>query len=204
MTDPIRLSKLMSERGICSRREADRYIEQGQVQVDGLVISTLGTKVRPDAKITLLPDAQSAQNKKITILLNKPLGFLSVHAEQGYPAARELLTPDRYHGDPQVRATEIDGVDALGVAGRLDINSKGLLVFSDDGVVIKQIIGPESGMEKEYLVRIAGTITTEILPATAFYFAEDYHQQYLAKNPGGYCGLGGTGVTCPIGTGVTG
>src|SRR5205085_443384 len=44
-----------------------------------------------------------------------------------------------------------------------------------------------------------GEITTEILPAPEFYFAEDYHQQYLAKNPGGYCGLGGTGVTCPIG-----
>jgi peptide-methionine (S)-S-oxide reductase len=48
-----------------------------------------------------------------------------------------------------------------------------------------------------------GPITTEILPAPEFYFAEDYHQQYLAKNPSGYCGLGGTGVSCPIGTGVT-
>ena len=48
-----------------------------------------------------------------------------------------------------------------------------------------------------------GTITTEIAPAGNFYFAEDYHQQYLAKNPGGYCGLGGTGVSCPIGVGVT-
>jgi peptide-methionine (S)-S-oxide reductase len=47
-----------------------------------------------------------------------------------------------------------------------------------------------------------GPITTEILPAPAFYYAEDYHQQYLAKNPGGYCGIGGTGVSCPIGTGV--
>ncbi len=47
-----------------------------------------------------------------------------------------------------------------------------------------------------------GAITTEILDAPPFYFAEDYHQQYLAKNPGGYCGLGGTGVACPIGTGV--
>ena len=47
-----------------------------------------------------------------------------------------------------------------------------------------------------------GAITTEILPAPVFYFAEDYHQQYLAKNPDGYCGVGGTGVTCPIGTGV--
>ncbi len=48
-----------------------------------------------------------------------------------------------------------------------------------------------------------GAITTEILPAPVFYFAEEYHQQYLAKNPGGYCGIGGTGVTCPIGTGVS-
>jgi len=48
-----------------------------------------------------------------------------------------------------------------------------------------------------------GMITTEILPAPVFYFAEDYHQQYLAKNPNGYCGIGGTGVTCPIGVGVT-
>jgi peptide-methionine (S)-S-oxide reductase len=47
-----------------------------------------------------------------------------------------------------------------------------------------------------------GPVTTEILPAPAFYFAETYHQQYLARNPGGYCGLGGTGVSCPIGTGV--
>ncbi len=48
-----------------------------------------------------------------------------------------------------------------------------------------------------------GAITTEILPAPVFYFAEDYHQQYLAKNPNGYCGIGGTGVTCPIGVGVS-
>lgn len=47
-----------------------------------------------------------------------------------------------------------------------------------------------------------GVITTEIIPATVFYFAEDYHQQYLAKNPNGYCGLGGTGVSCPIGVGM--
>jgi len=47
-----------------------------------------------------------------------------------------------------------------------------------------------------------GVVSTEILPAPAFYYAEDYHQQYLAKNPGGYCGLAGTGVSCPIGLGV--
>ena len=56
--------------------------------------------------------------------------------------------------------------------------------------------------EKELKTRRYGAITTEIVDAPPFYFAEDYHQQYLAKNPSGYCGLGGTGVSCPIGTGV--
>jgi peptide-methionine (S)-S-oxide reductase len=56
--------------------------------------------------------------------------------------------------------------------------------------------------EKALKARGLGPITTEIKPAPEFYFAEDYHQQYLAKNPHGYCGLGGTGVTCQIGTGV--
>jgi peptide-methionine (S)-S-oxide reductase len=56
--------------------------------------------------------------------------------------------------------------------------------------------------ENALAARRMGPITTEILDAPEFYYAEDYHQQYLAKNPSGYCGLGGTGVTCPIGTGV--
>jgi peptide-methionine (S)-S-oxide reductase len=52
------------------------------------------------------------------------------------------------------------------------------------------------------MARGYGRITTEIVDRPAFYFAEDYHQQYLAKNPNGYCGLGGTGVSCPVGVGA--
>ena len=61
----------------------------------------------------------------------------------------------------------------------------------------------KTAYQKALSTKGLGTITTEIAPAGAFYFAEDYHQQYLAKNPAGYCGLGGTGVSCPIPTGVT-
>ena len=61
----------------------------------------------------------------------------------------------------------------------------------------------KAAYEAAVMARGLGPITTEILPAPEFYFAEDYHQQYLAKNPNGYCGIGGTGVSCPIGTGVT-
>ena len=61
----------------------------------------------------------------------------------------------------------------------------------------------KTAYQKALSAKGLGAITTEIAPAGAFYFAEDYHQQYLAKNPAGYCGLGGTGVSCPIGSGVS-
>src|SRR5271157_4711171 len=63
-------------------------------------------------------------------------------------------------------------------------------------------LSSEAAYQKALAAKGLGTITTEIAPAGEFYFAEDYHQQYLAKNPAGYCGLGGTGVSCPIGVGV--
>ena len=75
--EKIRLSKLMSEQGICSRREADRFIELGWVFVDGERISELGTKIFPTQKITLNKAAQTQQTQQVTILLNKPVGYVS-------------------------------------------------------------------------------------------------------------------------------
>ncbi len=145
----IRLSKLLSERGICSRREADRYIEQGLVYVDGEVVSQLGTKVSPDANIELKAEAKRAQEKKVTLILNKPIGYVSTQPEKGYKAAIELI-PLKYHKN-------------LSTAGRLDIDSKGLLVFTQDGTIVKKLIGPDSNMEKEYLVRVEGTISDGVI-----------------------------------------
>jgi len=142
----IRLSKLLSERGICSRREADRYIEQGLVLVDGEVVSTLGTKVDPDAKVSLAPSAKAKQKSKVSIVLNKPVGYVSTQPEKGYKAAIELLPPEFAH---------------LSTSGRLDIDSKGLLIFTDDGTLVKKVIGETSKVEKEYLVRVEGPITKE-------------------------------------------
>ncbi|MEM1154518.1 MAG: peptide-methionine (S)-S-oxide reductase MsrA, partial [Pseudomonadota bacterium] len=73
----------------------------------------------------------------------------------------------------------------------------GIYTFSDtqlEQAKVSQAVF-QSALEKNGF----GTITTEIIPAPTFYYAEEYHQQYLAKNPGGYCGLGGTGITCPAG-----
>ena len=65
------------------------------------------------------------------------------------------------------------------------------------------VVASKAAYQKALAAKGVGAITTEIAPAGEFYFAEDYHQQYLAKNPAGYCGLGGTGVSCPIGAGVS-
>jgi peptide-methionine (S)-S-oxide reductase len=67
---------------------------------------------------------------------------------------------------------------------------------------MKAALASKAAYEKALAAKGYDAISTEVAPLTHFYFAEDYHQQYLAKNPGGYCGLGGTGVSCQIGTGV--
>ena len=73
----IRISKLLSEKGLCSRREADRYIEAGWVTVDGKVVKELGTRARRDQKVELNQQAKKIQSSKITIILNKPVGYIS-------------------------------------------------------------------------------------------------------------------------------
>ena len=76
-------------------------------------------------------------------------------------------------------------------------------IYLSDPADIAEAEASKAAYQKALSAAGRGTITTEIAPAGAFYYAEDYHQQYLAKNPHGYCGIGGTGVTCPIGTGVS-
>jgi len=160
----IRLSKLMSQRGLCSRREADRFIEQGWVRVNGQVESTLGTRVDPDCEIELLQPAQQAQNKLVTIILNKPVGIVSGQAEDGYQPAINLIQAGTRWEDDKTRTrfsrTHLKG---LAPAGRLDIDSQGLLVLTQDGRVARHLVGENSDIEKEYLVRYQGDITAEKL-----------------------------------------
>ena len=166
----VRLSKIMSERGICSRREADRYIEQGQVLVDGEVVSTLGTRVSPDAEVELLSEAQKHQSQKVTILLNKPLGVVSTQPEDGYQEALELITPEnqQMRNRGKDNALRPSHLKKLAATGRLDIDSKGLLVFTQDGALVKKLIGPESNMEKEYIVRVDGRVDEGVIKKLQF------------------------------------
>lgn len=166
-TDVLRLSKLMSERGLCSRREADELISKGQVYVNGVKISELGHKVTRDVRISLESEAMAAQKKVITVLLNKPIGYVSNLPERSYKQALELITKDRFHGDadselPKDFWKAIEAAPKnLSVVGRLDIESQGLLILTHDGRLVKAIIGEDSEVEKEYIVRVRGDLTEE-------------------------------------------
>jgi len=150
-----RLSKRISELGLASRREADEWIAAGWVQVDGEVVDTLGARVRPGQRIEIDPRARRAQAGLVTILLHKPVGYVSGQAEDGYRPAIVLVTPEnRWRGDHARIEFSRAQLRGLAVAGRLDIDSTGLLVLTQDGRVARQLIGAESPIEKEYLVRV--------------------------------------------------
>jgi 23S rRNA pseudouridine2604 synthase len=155
----VRVSKLMSERGLCSRREADAFIERGWVFVDGEKVTELGTRITPSQTITLSKDAKSAQLQSVTILLNKPIGYVSGQPEPGYKPAMSLIGPDsRWKEDETSMRFNAAHLRGLAPAGRLDIDSTGLIVFTQDGRIAKKLIGEDSGVEKEYLVRVEGTL----------------------------------------------
>ncbi len=162
--EPVRLSKLMAERGLCSRREADSYIERGWVLVDGAVVDTLGTKVLPSVSIELKNSAQSAQAKRVTILLHKPVGYVSGQPEPGCTPAVQLIGgASRWVEDPSIRQQPFAHgmLRNLAPAGRLDVDSTGLLVMTQDGRVARQLIGDDSDVDKEYLVRVTGKLSPD-------------------------------------------
>lgn len=151
-----RLSKVMSQRGMCSRREADLWIERGWVLVNGERISELGTRINPDAEITISKDAERDQAKQVTILLHKPVGYVSGQPEPGCIPAITLITQENQLKQPGTPEFKPWMLRSLAPAGRLDIDSTGLLVLTQDGRVAKKLIGEDSQAEKEYLVRVSG------------------------------------------------
>jgi 23S rRNA pseudouridine2604 synthase len=158
MTDLLRLSKRMSELGLCSRREADEWISRGWVRVDGQVVSELGSKVTPDQKVTVERQAAAEQSKRVTVLINKPMGYVSGQAEDGYtPAIALIKAENRWPEDPSPEQFHPTQLRSLVPAGRLDIDSVGLLILTQDGRVAKTLIGQDTAIEKEYLVRVQYT-----------------------------------------------
>lgn len=161
-----RLNKRMADLGLCSRREADDWIAKGWVKVNGQV-APMGLQVGPDARIEVDPKARGQQREQVTILLHKPMGYVSGQAEDGYePAVVLVQGRNRWKGDLAQTRFAPAQLKGLAPAGRLDIDSTGLLVLTQDGRVARQLIGEDSLIEKEYLVRVGfGAVTANVQAA---------------------------------------
>lgn len=163
----LRLNKRMAELGMASRREADEWIGKGWVKVNG-VVATMGMQVLPNVKIEITKQAQGQQANQVTILINKPLGLVSGQAEDGHEPAITLVQPqNRWTQDNARFFFHPSQLKSLVPAGRLDIDSTGLLILTQDGRVARQLIGEDSEMEKEYLVRVVYTGTENPAAATS-------------------------------------
>ena len=151
----VRLNKRMADLGLCSRRQADDWITRGWVRVDGQ-LAVLGLAVPMHARIEVDPQARQRQSQQVTILLNKPVGYVSAQAEDGHqPAVSLLQASSRWQGCSSPQRWSPQQLTGLAPAGRLDIDSIGLLVLTQDGRIARQLIGEDSDVEKEYLVRVS-------------------------------------------------
>jgi 23S rRNA pseudouridine2604 synthase len=154
--EPQRVNKWLAQSGVCSRREAEALIAQGLVTIDGEPVSDPGRKILTGQTLVLADTAQSQLGARMSIVLHKPRGVVSAHPEPGQVPAVRLLTRDRLW-DPPAAIPRQD--TKLAPVGRLDLESRGLLVLSEDGVLAKALIGPASTLDKEYRVFVMGEIT---------------------------------------------
>ena len=157
--EPQRVNRWLAQSGVCSRREAEGLIGEGLVYIDGERVDDVGRKILPGQTLTLTDKAEG-RLEGFTAILNKPVGFVSGQPEPGYTPAVRLLTRAALVGDS---VTIPDAQMSLPPLGRLDLDSHGLLILSNDGVLAKAVIGPQSELDKEYIVRVAGRIDEEVL-----------------------------------------
>ncbi len=157
--EPVRINKWLGQSGVCSRREADGLIAEGLVSIDGEVVTDAGRKIEPGQTLSLNDKGEAALASGVTILIHKPIGYVSGQPEPDKIPAVRLLTEANRVGEGVVPAEDV----SLPPIGRLDEDSRGLLMLSSDGVVAKAVIGPQSSLDKEYLVRVAGDVTEKKL-----------------------------------------
>ena len=157
--EPVRLNKWLGQTGVCSRREAEALIAAGMVTIDGESVTDAGRKIEPGQTLTLNDRGEAALASGVTILIHKPLGYVSGQPEPDKIPAVRLLTAENLIGEGTPPAEDA----SLPPIGRLDEDSRGLLLLSSDGVVAKAVIGPQSHLDKEYLVRVVGDVTEKKL-----------------------------------------
>jgi 23S rRNA pseudouridine2604 synthase len=154
--EPQRVNRWLAQSGVCSRREAEGLIERGLVLIEGERVEDVGRKILPGQTLVLMDEATARMQASLSIVFNKPPGVVSAQPEHGQVPAVRLLTRSALWGEAQI----LPGFEhRLAPLGRLDMDSRGLLLLSEDGVLAKAVIGPDSALEKEYLVRVAGDVT---------------------------------------------
>jgi 23S rRNA pseudouridine2604 synthase len=158
--EPQRVNRWLAQSGVCSRREAEALIAEGLVSIDGERVEDVGRKIAPGQTLVLADAGQNALAAVLTAVVHKPVGVVSAQPEPGQVPAVRLLTRQALVGES---ATIPDARTSLAPLGRLDMDSRGLLLLSDDGVLAKAVIGPASDLEKEYLVRVTGQLTEKKL-----------------------------------------
>ncbi len=157
--DPQRVNKWLAQSGVCSRREAEALIGQGLVSIDGETVTDAGRKIETGQTLTLADAATTALADSISIVLHKPVGIVSAQPEKGEIPAARLLTAEALWGPVGAAPPRKD--ESLPALGRLDKDSRGLLILSNDGVLAKALIGPDSALDKEYRVFVIGEVTPE-------------------------------------------
>ncbi len=181
--EPQRINRWLGQSGVCSRREAEAFILQGLVSIDGEVVTDAGRKIEPGQTLTLASDAEGALSAQLSIIFHKPIGIVSAQPEADQiPAARLLTREALWEKDGSGDDPIIPDVDAsLPALGRLDKDSRGLLILSQDGVLAKAIIGPDSVLTKQYEVTVEGDITERKLNLLRRGLALDGRQLRQAK-----------------------
>ncbi len=151
--EPMRVNKWLAHEGVCSRREAEEAIAAGRVSIDGARVDDPGRKIETGQTLTL---AQTSTKPPQTFVLNKPVGYVSAQPEgTQIPAARLLTAANLWSGS---RGEAPSNRTSLAPLGRLDQDSRGLLLLSEDGVLAKAVIGETSRLDKEYLVLVEGRV----------------------------------------------
>ncbi len=152
--EPVRVNKWLAQSGVCSRREAEELIGAGAVLIDGERVTDVGRKISAGQTLVLNERAELGLGAQISVVINKPPGIVSAQPEHGQIPAARLLTAEHQTGVGIVPSSRA----SLPPLGRLDQDSRGLLLLSEDGVLAKSIIGPESEIDKEYVVTVRGMI----------------------------------------------
>lgn len=177
-SEQVRLNKWLAEQGICSRREADTLITRGLVTVNESSAVDLGFRLTHGDFVSVTTPGLSHLKKQITVVLHKPVGYVSNQPEGNQIPAARLVSKENLHSNTPFLSSLKRSFAPL---GRLDQDSRGLLLLSEDGVLARAVIGPDSSLEKEYLVKVEGTITDAKIEKLQFGLSLDGKELQRAK-----------------------